>query len=288
MCPERSTFQQLVMQSPDSEPLSPQDSSVTPLPNFWGRWWIRISIFVLHLVALVAAGSLTPAEYAFQFGYYIGSVLLFSTIFLWGLLFYTRTRKGILWFCMFAIAQAGCVAMVGLHFQSEDRVLQQIKNEFLMKQAEWAAQMKQFSTDPLTEMTSGRRQLSVAELQELQTRARAGKAKLNELESDLIRLEDEAEQRIAKVSTGEARNFRRGVESSRPIVDEQMKLMRDNFTAVEQLTGFLIDRRGQYSQTSNGLVFKKYEDADTFNKQLDAITHLQEKMNSRKYDLPPD
>jgi len=50
-----------------------------------------------------------------------------------------------------------------------------------------------------------------------------------------------------------------------------MKLMQDYFTGVEQLTGFLINRQGQYLQTSNGVVFKTEKDAKAFNEQLDAI-----------------
>ena len=85
----------------------------------------------------------------------------------------------------------------------------------------------------------------------------------------------------------DARDFQSGVESTRPESDETMKLMQDYFTQIEQLTGFLIDRRGRYSQTTKGLVFKRDEDAQVFNKYVDIIAHLQEQLNSRSHGLRP-
>jgi hypothetical protein len=85
------------------------------------------------------------------------------------------------------------------------------------------------------------------------------------------RLLADAERRIAATSSEAANNFRRGVESAQPSSDEEMKLMQDYFSEIEQLTGFLINRQGQYVQTSNAVVFKTEKDSQAFNKQLDAI-----------------
>ncbi len=276
-----------IMQSPDSETLSPPDSVVAPPLDFRGRWWIRIALFVLHIATLAAAMSLTPPGYFFELGEYTGSVLLFSSIFLWWLLCSVKTRRGILLYCILALVQAGFMALVGLHFQAEDTALRPILSEFAMKRIEWASQMEQFRMDTLFEMTSGKRQLSVEELRELQTRARAAKAKLSELQSETMRAIADAESRIAAVSSGAARDFQRGVESTRPESDETMKLMQDYFTQIEQLTGFLIDRRARYSQTTKGLVFKRDEDGQVFNKYVDIIAHLQEQSNSRSHGLKP-
>ena len=134
--------------------------------------------------------------------------------------------------------------------------------------------------DALFEMTSGRRTLRVAELRELQTRARAGKAKISEVQSEVMRSAAETERRIGGVSSRAARDYRRGFESTRPAFEEQMKLMEDYFTATDQLAEYLIRRQGHYSQTPNGLLFSRDGDAEAFNKQVDAISHLQQKINS--------
>ena len=57
------------------------------------------------------------------------------------------------------------------------------------------------------------------------------------------------ERRIGGVSSGAARDFRSGFESTRPAFEEQMKVMQDYFTATDQLAEFLIHQQGQYSQT---------------------------------------
>lgn len=275
------------MRSPDSEISARSNSAVAAQPIFWGQWWIRIAVFVLHIAVLAAAISLTPSGFSYQLGYYAGSILFLGSIFLWCLLLAAKTRRGIFLFGILALGQAGFVVLVGLHFRAEDRLLQTITEEFAMKKSEWASQMEHFRMDPLFETISGKRQLSVRELWALQIRARSGKAKLGEIHSDSMRSIAEAESRIAAVSAEEARNFRRGVESTQSGSDEGMKLMQDYFTDIEQLTGFLIDRQGQYSQTSRGVVFKREADARAFNEQLDAIAHLQEQLKSAGQGLTP-
>jgi hypothetical protein len=275
------------MQSPDSETISIPNSVTNPPPNFRGRWWVRLAIFVLHIAIVVAAMSLTPPGYFFQLGADTGPILLFSSIFLWWLLFSARTRRGIFLFCIVALGQAGFMALVGLHFQAEDKVLKPIMEEFAMKRIAWASQMGQFRMDPLFEMTSSKRQLSVEELLELQTRARAAKAKLSELQSEMMCAVSDAKSRIAALSSRAARDFRLGVESTRPESDESVKLLQDYSAQIEQLTGFLIDRHAQYFQTTRGLVFKRDKDAQAYKKQIDTITHLQEQLNSRSQSLKP-
>lgn len=275
------------MQSPDSKTLSHVDPIVAPSADFRVRWWLRVPLFVLHVVVVAAAMSLTPSAYFFQLGYHTGSVLLLSSIFLWCLLFSAKTRKGIWLYCLFALLQIGLMALLGLHLQAEDRALQSIMNEFVMKQAAWMSQMEQFRMDPLFEMISGKRQLSVEELRELQARAHAAKGKLDEIQADAMRTVAEAESRIAAVSSGAARDFRSGVESTRSESDQRMKLTQHYFGQVEQLTRFLIDCQGRYSQTAHGLVFKRDQDAKAFDQQVETITQLQQQLNSPRQSLEP-
>ena len=231
----------------------------------------------------MAAISLTPDGYFFQLGEYTGAVLVSSTIILWWLLVSAKTRKAITIFCVLALGQAGFMASVGLHFRAQDRALRPIFEELALKRNRWESEMGQFRIDPLFEMTSGKRRLSIAELRELQTQARAGKAKLSEVQSDLMRSVSDAERRIAGVSFRAAHDFRSGFDSTRLAFEEQVKVMQDYFTETDQLAEFLIDRQGQYSQTPNGLLFKRDRDAEAFNKQVDALAHLQEQINSLRH-----
>jgi hypothetical protein len=268
------------MQSPDSKSLTALDSRVAPHQTFRGHWWIRLTLLVLHITILGAAISLTPDGYFFQLGEYTGTVLVFSTIILWWLLLSARTRKAITIFCVLALGQAGFMASVGLHFRAQDRALRPIIEELALKRNRWESEMGQFRMDPLFEMTSGKRRLSIAELRELQTQARTGKAKLSEVQSDLMGSVADAERRIAGVSFRAARDFRSGFDSTRPAFEEQVTVMQDYFTETDQLAEFLIDRQGQYSKTPNGLLFKRDRDAEAFNRQVDALAHLQEQINS--------
>jgi hypothetical protein len=265
--------------NPESEEAA---SPAAPLqPNFRGRWWLRIALFVLHIAILLGAGVLfVPDQHAFEFGYSYGAVLFFSSIFLWFMLLVAQTRRGIFIFCGLILGQAGLVVLVGLQFQATDRVLQSFEEELTVKRAEWAKTMEPYRMDALFDMTSGRRELSYAELQELQRRAREGGTKLGELKSYMERSTADHERRLAAVDSRAARNFRLGVESSRQVSDEQMKLLQESRTESEQLVVFLIDRYGQYAQTSKGLKFKKDEDARYFSNQLNAIASSQERLAS--------
>ena len=181
------------------------------------------------------------------------------------------------------MGQAGSVALVVLHLRAEDRVLQSFAEELTVKRAEWATKMEPYRMAALFDMTSGKRELSLTELQELQTRARDGRAKLGELKSDTERFTADEERRLAAVSSRAAHDFRLGVESSRQVSDEQMKLIQDCLTKSEQLVVFLIDRYGQNSQTPEGLKFKKAEDAQYFSDRLNAIASSQERLASIRH-----
>ncbi len=69
---------------------------MTP-PDFLGRWWIRIALFLLPIVTAIAAMSLTPPTYFCDLGRYTMTPLLFSCLLLRWLLFSARTRKALLW-----------------------------------------------------------------------------------------------------------------------------------------------------------------------------------------------
>jgi hypothetical protein len=268
------------MQSPNPE-ITEEGAFGAPVQStFRVPWWIRIALFILHIVTVFGAASLTPEGYFFELGEYTGTLLIFGSIPLWWLLFSAKTRRGIFLFCVFVLAQAGMVALVGLHFRAEDRMLQPIVAEISAKRREWVGAMEPFRMDALFEMTSGKRELSLTELQELQSRARDGGTKLGELKSDIERFTADQERRLAAVDSRAARDFHLGVESSRQVSDEQMKLLQESLTKSEQLVVFLIDRYGQYAQTSKGLKFKKYEDALDFNNQLNAIASSQERLAS--------
>lgn len=272
---------------PGSESPPPPDSTVAHHQNL--SWGTRVALFVLHITILVAAMSLTPDGYFFRLGEDTGVLLVSSSIILWWLLLSAKTRSGITTFCVLALGQAGFMAGVGLHFKAEDRALRPILEEIAGKQnrwkSRWESQMGQFRMAPLFEMISGKRQLSIGDLREVQTQARAGRAKLSEAQSDMVLLVADGERRIASVSSVAASDFRRGYESTRPASEEGVKAIEDYFTDVDQLAEFLINRQGQCSQTPNGLVFKRDVDTEAFNKQRDAIAHLQDQVNSLRHSL---
>lgn len=270
------------MPSTDPEAVEAASPAAAAPSSFRRRWIIGIGLLTLHLVVLVGALLVTPDDYYFQLGYYALPVVFFSSILLWGLLlvFLLQTRLGIVLFSCLVLVQGGFVALVGLHFRAEQRVLRSIWEENIAKRNEWAAQMKHFSMDPLDEMTLGKRKLSLTQLQELQVRARDGEAQLDIMQSDGVRWQTEAERRLSTVSATAARNFRLGTESSQQVSAKEMELARDNFAKHERLLGFLIDREGQYSQTPSGLKFKKAEDLRAFNAQVSEISRLEKQFAS--------
>lgn len=274
------------MLSTNPETVEAASPATPPQPNFRVRWWLRAALFAVQIASvLVAAFSFVPAEDDFQFGYSYGSVLFFVSMFLWFLLFVIKTRRGIFVFCGLVLVQAGLVVLVGLRFQARDLALRPILEELTVKKYEWKSQLEQYRLDPLAEMTMGKRQLSIAELQELKVRARDGQTQVDIVRSDWIRSSADAEHRISAVSPGEAQNFRLGYEASAPLSDKSMDLLKAYFTQCEQLLTFLIDRQGQYSQTREGLRFKKAEDVQLFNEKIGAIALLKKQLASLEHQL---
>jgi len=276
------------MLSTNPETVEAASPAIPPQSNFRGRWWIRIALLIMHIVAVFGAASLTPDEYYFQLGEYTFGVVIFGSILLWGLLLAARTRRGIVLFCCLVLGQTGYVALVGLKLRAEARVSRSIGEEIAIKRREWGSQLKLARMNPLFEMTSGKRKLSIAQLQELKNQAQDGRVQVDLVESDVIRSRAEAERRLSAVSAGAAQDFRLGVESTRQLYEKEMGLTKDYFAQCEQLAGFLIDRQGQYSQTSEGLRFKKAEDIQWFNNETEAILLLQKQIASLENQLPPD
>jgi hypothetical protein len=98
--------------------LTPNDVAAHEKPVSRRRytWMIRIGLFILHLVLLVAAFSVTPEGYFVQLGAYTGSIVLFVTPVLWLVLFVGNSRKAIIAFCTLVVAQTGFVAHCRLAF----------------------------------------------------------------------------------------------------------------------------------------------------------------------------
>jgi hypothetical protein len=268
--------------SEDGEHLAEQvEERSARKPDPWGRRRTRAMLFVLYAVLLATALSLVPSDYAFQLGYSMGQVIICSTIFLCLILFFGTTRKPILIFCAMALAQAGCVAFVGLRFRSEESTLQRIMAEVPEKQKAWAAQMARYRVDDLFETLSGKRPFSAEELTQFNERARAGEAKVQELKSEAERFEQHMQSRVAtEVGSVAARDFQRGVESRRTEENDIWRLLSNYYSEVGQLTGFLIDRRGRYRTTDHGVEFYKEGDAQEYNERIDAVERLREQINS--------
>jgi len=270
------------------EQVNAADPTTAPVPDFRGHCVVRITLLILHMVALIAAGSLTPAGYYFRLGEYTGGLVVFGCFILWCLLFAAKTRRGIALFCGLALGQAGFVALVGLHLQTEDRAGKSIGEEVAAKRLEWASQLNLSRMDPLFEMTSGKRNLNITELRELKIRARDGEAQVDLVGSDVIRSRADMERRLSAVSAGAAQDFRLGVESNKQLYEQEMRLVKELFTECENLVAFLIDRQGQYSQTPQGLRFNRAEDVQLFNGKIDAIALLQKQLASLQHQLPSD
>jgi hypothetical protein len=270
------------------EQVNAADPTTVPVPDFRRHWVERITLLILHIVALIAAGSLTPAGYYFRLGEYTGSLVIIGCFILWWLLFAAKTRRGIALFCSLALGQAGFVALVGLHLQAEDRTGKSIGEEVAAKRLEWASQLNLSRMDPLFEMTSGKRNLNITELRELKIRARDGEAQVDLVGSDVIRSRADMERRLSAVSARAAQDFRLGVERNKQPYEQEMRLVKEYFTECENLVVFLIDRKGQYSQTSKGLRFNRAEDVQLFNDRIDAITLLRKQLASFQHQLSSD
>jgi hypothetical protein len=238
---------------------------------------IRIGLFLLHIVLLVAACSVTPEGYAFQLGASTGSIIFFGTPVLWFVLFGWNSRNARFAFCALAVAQTGLIALVGWHFRSEDALLQQVMTEVGQQKEQWAKEMSQFRMDALFEVLSGKRPLRAGELEELRVRANGGRRKAQEVSSELEALVTRAESRMTKK---QAADFQRGVERSRPDEEKDTKALQDYFVEIDKLIGFLIERQEHYRITTSGIVFEIDADSQAYNTRMDAIADLEKQLLS--------
>jgi hypothetical protein len=106
--------------------------------------------------------------------------------------------------------------------------------------------MSQFNMGPLYEMCEGERLLSLEELRELHTRAQGARTAIPELKAEKRQWAQEAESRIAKVSSQGAREFQLGLESRQSESDEILQTTLKLYGEDEQLTEFLIEREQHY------------------------------------------
>jgi hypothetical protein len=259
--------------------LTPNDVAVHEKPVSPRRytWIIRIGLFLLHIVLLAAAVSVTPQGYAMQLGADTGSIIFFGTPILWFVLFGWNSRNARLAFCALAVAQTGLIALVGWHFRSEEALLQQVMTEAEQQKQQWATEMSQFRMDALFDVLSGKRPLRAGELEEFRVRANGGRQKAQEVSSELEALVTRAESRL---SPRQAADFQRGVESSRPDEEKDMKAVQDYFVEIDKLIGFLIERQEHYRITSSGIEFEIDGDSQTYNARMDAIRDLQKQLLS--------
>jgi hypothetical protein len=241
----------------------------------------RASLFVLHLLILIALFRSTPSSYAYQLGYSLGAFLTFTTFGFWIALFLARTRKSFAWCCVFALVQLGVFGWIVLRYRAEDRVVRQVSDELQEKRNGWEKQFSQYNFNPLFEMCSGKRRLSDADLRDLRAQAQAAQADVSTVLSESHRSYDEAEARIAKVSPDGARDFRRGLEDGRPDAEELLHRTQSFYAEVEQLTTFLIERERHFQVASTGLVFDSTEDAKACNQRLETIRDLQQRVSTQ-------
>ena len=109
------------------------------------------------------------------------------------------------------------------------------------------------------------------------------KAKAQELQSDVERWFAHMESRVAvEVSPTAARDFRRGMESRPPEPENTMRLLQDYFSEIEQLTGFLIERRRRHRITGDALVFDRDKDVRAYNARIETIARLEEQLVSAR------
>jgi MFS family permease len=242
----------------------------------------RLALFAIHVALLTTAVSLTPQASLFRLRYHADSALVLGTLFLWILVWFVRTRRLVLVFCLLALAQAGFVGFVGLRSRADNAALQLILGDLLHYQENWNTQMAQFRADTLFDALSGTRPLQDEELSKAYALARAGKAKAGELHSEKMRRISQTENRLAVLSPELAREFRLGLDEGRPVAANSMTLLQNDFSEIEQLTDFLLERHGRYRATTKGLVFDRTEDAQRYNAMIDVIARLEQEIDLRR------
>ena len=204
---------------------------------------------------------------------------MISCLLLWTVLYFATTRKNFLLFCGLALAQVSFIAIVGLRFQSENRIVAEVMAELPKQQELWTAKIPQCNMGPRYEMCAGERMLSLEELRELHACAQAARSAIPELNTEVRQWAQQAESRIAKVSPQGAREFRLGVESrqseSAEILQTTLKLYGED----EQLMGFLIEREQHYRIRAGSLAFDTEQDAKRFKDKMATIALLREQLD---------
>jgi hypothetical protein len=160
----------------------------------------------LHFYLLmVAAGSLTPSNYAFRLGQITGPVILLSAPLLWLLLWYARQRGTVLLFCGLVLAQSGLIAFVGFQFRAEDRLVREIEAEKAQREVTWATQMANFHLNRLFEMLTPGNEFHPEELPELLEKVRSAPVTDREQWDQMQAWASDAEKRLAAVNLRTAR-----------------------------------------------------------------------------------
>lgn len=238
-------------------------------------------MFIAHLALLVAAASLTPADYFVQLGSVTGSVILYGTIFLWILLWFARELRTVLLFCGLVLAQTGFVAFVANQFRTEDRVLREIVAEATQSRAATKTAMANFHLDRVLEMLTPGNEFRPEELPGLLEDARAANVKYRELLAHQEAWANAAEKRLAAVNLKEAADFRRGLESNKDRSERVQKSNGAYITGIEELVNFLIDKQGRYHFTRAGPAFDRPQDADAYDRMLHSLNAMQQILRSQ-------
>ena len=267
------------MEGSSSTENCPADSVARPVLRA-GSVWIRVPLFIAHLVLLVAAVSLTPSNYAFQLGAITGPVILVSTLLLWVLLWHARQRRTVLLFCGLVLAQIGLVSFVGFQFRSEDKVVREIEAEKAQRQVNWTAQIANFHLSRLFEMLTPGNQFHPEELPGLLEKVRSATVADGEQWDQMQGWASDAEKRLAAANLSTAAEFRRGFESTRVRNERVQALNKEYYAGIEKLITLLIDKQGHYHSTKAGLAFDRHQDADAFEHVLKSLNATEAKSHA--------
>jgi hypothetical protein len=257
---------------------APAESPAENVFGVWGRWWIRVLLFLAHLALLLWAASLTPDGYFFQLGEIAGMVMFFGSLCLWFFLWFVRKRSTVLLFCALAVAQSGLVAVIGLQFRKEDRALQGVMADLDQRQKTGETQMASFHVERVMEMLAPGNEFHREELPGLRERAHAATIANTEYWAQFKASVNDAEKRLGAVSLKAASDFRRGFESNSARNERIQELNTDYLSEIEKLTTLLIDAQGHYHSTKSGLAFERKRDLDTFNQILDNLNTIRTKL----------
>ncbi len=251
-----------------------------PVKSTWGRWWVRLPLWMAHIGILVAAILLTPEGYHQRLGASTGAVFIFGTVFLWILLFFAKTRRLVAIFCGVALLQASYFALFIIQFNREDVVLKQIMSEAVARQRETDAQLSSFDLKRIFAMLAPGAEFHEEELPGLLERVKRASLKVRELQASGEEWVKNSERRVAAVSVQAATGFRKGIEDARAKDGEVSGLTLQYLGETEKLVSLLIARRGQFHVSKTGPVFNRGQDADQYNEILHRIQGIEEKLEA--------